>query len=59
MKEEGQRGCSGEQRGDNEERGLRAEKIWKKGIKSGRDDLQTCVIVPFWHHLSSHVSCCV
>lgn len=62
MKEEGQRGCSGEQRVDNKERGLRQRKSGKKRnlrLKSGRDDLQTCVIVPFWHHLSSRVSCCV
>lgn len=62
MKEEGQRGCSGEQREDNEERDLRQKKSGEKRnlrLKSGGDDLQTCVIVPVWLHSSSCVSCCV
>ena len=32
MKEEGQRGCSGEQREDNEERGLRQKKSGKEEL---------------------------
>lgn len=34
MKEEGQRGCSGEQREDNEERGLRQRKSGKKEFEA-------------------------
>jgi len=60
MKEGEQRRCSGDKREDNEERGLRQEKSGKRSLfKLGRDDLQTCVKIQFWHHLSSCVSCCV
>lgn len=63
MKEEGQRGCSGEQREDNDERGFKGRKNLEEKrnlrLKSGRDDLQTCVIVPVWLHSNSRVSFCV
>lgn len=59
MKEEGQRGCSGEEREDNEERGLRQKKSGEKELNQAGMICKTCVIVPFWHRRSSRVSCCV
>lgn len=56
MKEEGQRGCRGEQREDNEERGLSKKQSGQKELNQAEMILQTCVIVAFWHHVNSRIS---
>lgn len=45
-------GTEGMQRDSNEERGFKAKTVLGE-IKPGRDDLQLCIKVSFWHHLSS------